>query len=123
MPQVPSVGIDVGWAATVVVTADVLLAEFRSVVLVPTVALLLMVDPTATEFATLATSVNVTDADAAIVVAEHETPPAAPTPGCVQVNVGAPDCASERKVSPAGNTSVRVTLLADEGPLLVTTML
>ena len=96
-----------------------MLPNTGSVVEDTTVAVLVMVVPLAPDTAT--TRVKTAEAPGLSVATEHDSVPLAPTAGAVQVN-GVPDCDRETNVVPAGNGSVRVTLLAVAGPLFVTVM-
>ena len=104
-------------APTVVAAVALLLPGVGSLVADETVAVLLIKVPAATPASTCTTKVN-----AALPIAseatEHETVPAAPTAGVVQIQPAGD--ASDTKVVPAGRVSARVTDAALLGPMLLT---
>ena len=104
-------------AVTVVVAVALLLPGTGSVVAAETVAVLEIVEPSATEAETATVSVK-TALPRAMEGLEHETVPPAKTPGVVQLQ---PMAASETKVVPDGSVSVIVTPVAVLGPVLPTT--
>ena len=81
------------------------------------VAVLLMLAPLATLQLTATTTVNVADSPLAIVALVQVIVPLPPAGKVLQVQPAGFDC--ETTVTPAGNVSLTVTLLAGAGPLLV----
>ena len=100
------------WFVTVLVMVVVLLARFRSLVLVPTTAVLEIVEALGTVSATIAMMTTVAVSPAAMVPRLPVTVPpasvAVPWLGVADTNVAV-----------AGSVSVRLTLRASDGPLLV----
>ena len=103
---------------TVVVTVDELLPGVASAVIDNTVAVFEIGETAAAP--TFATSVNVAGVAGASVAIVQVTVPALPAPGFAHVNTGPVPCTSDAKVVPAGKASVRLTVLAFDGPLLTT---
>jgi hypothetical protein len=104
---------------TVALAVALLLAGFVSVVLVAAVAVLLIVVPVGTPAFALTTMVNVAEALAAKEATVKEIVPVPPAGGVVAVNVGPEVCVSDTKVVFAGTASVKDTVWASLGPLLV----
>ena len=119
-----TVGTESGVGADTTVTRKELelLPGTGSAVADVTVAVFVKVDPTRAPEGTATTNVKVTEAPEFMIGAVQDTVPLAPTAGVVQVNAGDPDCARETNVVPGGNGSVKVTLVAADGPLFVTMM-
>jgi hypothetical protein len=108
-------------AVIVVVAVELLLPAFESLAEV-TVAVLLL-GPAGVVGAICTTMVNVAVVPAVSAAIEQETVPAAPTDGFVQMKAGPVGCDSETKVVFGGKVSDIVTVVASDGPLLVTVML
>src|SRR6185295_8549206 len=108
--------------ATVVVAVAVLLAEFRSVVVLAAVALLLIVAPFAVLAFTLTTIVNTADSPATTVALEKTTLPVPPTAGVVGVHPIPVVTVADTNVVFAGTASVTVTIWASLAPAFVKLM-
>lgn len=108
-------------AATVVIAVELLLPEFGSEVVDETVAVLLL-GPTGVAAPNVATMSNVATAPLVNVPIEQETAPVAPGAGLMHVNEGPVVCVSDTKVVFGGSVSLMFTVVASDGPLLVTTM-
>ena len=104
--------------ATVVLKVAVLFAKLGSFVVLATVAVLVTVVPPVTPAPKCVTKVKVAVAPLAKEGIVAVTVPAAPTAGLVGVQPAGAD--RDWNVNPEGRTSVRVTLCAASGPLLVT---
>lgn len=108
-----------GGLEAVTIAVDELFVGSASVVEEPTVAVSLILVPSGTEQSTVATIVKVAgDSPGAIVALVQETVPLEPTAGVVQIQrAGA---VTDLNVVCAGRLSLTVTLLAVDGPALLT---
>src|SRR5262249_39886473 len=100
----------------VVVTLDVLFAEFGSDVVAPIVAVFVVLVPAATPDGTLKTNGNVALAPAANVAIVQVMAPVPPAGGVMQEKTGPVCCDAEAKVMLGGTLSVSVTVVASDGP-------
>jgi hypothetical protein len=105
---------------TVVDALEELFPVTGSVVVLVMFAVFVIIVPPGVAMLTVSTMLKVAEAPEASVVIEQLTEPVPPTAGFVQVNNGPTVCASETNVVFDGVASVRETLCASLGPLLVT---
>src|SRR4029077_9253055 len=106
-------------ATTPVVWLALLLVALVSVVVLEPLTVLERVAPSGTLLLTLTTKLKVALAPAARVPMVQLTRPVPPTDGVLQVKLGPVPWAKDTKVVPAGTASLRLTLWASDGPLLV----